>query len=203
MQERPRRRGHRRNGAAADGPGLAGTFLRCYAAPNPVTYVDNPHILTDPLGLAPCDENDVTWGGRVRYGAPGPGGRATTKRATIQSDMTGGRTNRRVKVPGYQNASPGCPDRWLQQGPARLRHHAPLRKLPSHAKDRRSDQRSGRQTRRHHRVHRHAHLPHQRPHRRHTPAPDHRDRSSGGFTFTPYEGCSQPNVVTVMHTRNM
>lgn len=72
------------------------------AAPNPATYVDNPHTLTDPLGLAPCDESDVGWGGRVRYGRPGPGGRATTMRATIQSDMTGGRTNPQAKVPGYE-----------------------------------------------------------------------------------------------------
>ncbi|MGW0508078.1 DUF6531 domain-containing protein [Streptomyces olivaceoviridis] len=71
-------------------------------APNPFAYVDNPHTLSDPLGLTPCDENDVTWGGRVRYGAPGPGGRATTMRATIESDMTGGKTDPRVNVPGYQ-----------------------------------------------------------------------------------------------------
>ncbi|MFJ9806556.1 RHS repeat-associated core domain-containing protein [Streptomyces wuyuanensis] len=72
------------------------------AAPNPATYVDNPHTLTDPLGLAPCDESDVSWGGRVRYGRPGPGGRATTMRATIESDMTGGKTNPQAKVPGYE-----------------------------------------------------------------------------------------------------
>ncbi|MEU0786108.1 RHS repeat-associated core domain-containing protein [Streptomyces sp. NPDC006173] len=71
-------------------------------APNPVAYVDNPHILCDPLGLTPCDEADVTWGGRVRYGAPGPGGRATGMDATIESDMTGGKTNPQVNVPGYQ-----------------------------------------------------------------------------------------------------
>ncbi|MFG2434627.1 DUF6531 domain-containing protein [Streptomyces sp. NPDC048508] len=71
-------------------------------APNPVAYVDNPHTLCDPLGLTPCDEADVTWGGRVRYGAPGPGGRATGMDATIESDMTGGKTNPQVKVPGYQ-----------------------------------------------------------------------------------------------------
>ncbi|MFB8036099.1 DUF6531 domain-containing protein [Streptomyces sp. NPDC056004] len=72
------------------------------AAPNPSTYVDNPHTLTDPLGLAPCDESDVSWGGRVRYGRPGPGGRATTMRATIEGDMTGGQTNPSAKVPGYE-----------------------------------------------------------------------------------------------------
>jgi RHS repeat-associated protein len=36
------------------------------SAPNPVAYVDNPHTLCDPLGLAPSDEADVTWGGRVQ-----------------------------------------------------------------------------------------------------------------------------------------
>ncbi|MEU7044428.1 DUF6531 domain-containing protein [Streptomyces varsoviensis] len=71
-------------------------------APNPATYVDNPLTLSDPLGLTPCDENDVTWGGRVRYGAPGPGGRATTMRATVEPGMTGGVTNPSVKVPGYE-----------------------------------------------------------------------------------------------------
>ncbi|MEW2120454.1 DUF6531 domain-containing protein [Streptomyces sp. NPDC005474] len=71
-------------------------------APNPVAYVDNPHTLCDPLGLTPCDEADVTWGGRVRYGAPGPGGRATGMDATIEADMTGGKTNPQVNVPGYQ-----------------------------------------------------------------------------------------------------
>ncbi|MFF5010251.1 DUF6531 domain-containing protein [Streptomyces phaeochromogenes] len=70
--------------------------------PNPYTYVRNPHSATDPLGLAACDEADVTWGGRVRYGEPGPGGRATGMKATIESDMTGGKTNPSVEVPGYE-----------------------------------------------------------------------------------------------------
>ncbi|MEU9607997.1 RHS repeat-associated core domain-containing protein [Streptomyces sp. NPDC048057] len=72
------------------------------AALNPTAYVDNPLTLSDPLGLAPCDEADVSWGGRVIYGTPGPGGRATTMHATIGLDMTGGRTNPSAKVPGYQ-----------------------------------------------------------------------------------------------------
>lgn len=71
-------------------------------APNPATYVDNPLTLSDPLGLTPCDENDRTWNGRVRYGALGPGGRATTMQATIEPGMTGGLTNPSVKVPGYE-----------------------------------------------------------------------------------------------------
>ncbi|MGW2324373.1 DUF6531 domain-containing protein [Streptomyces sp. NPDC001700] len=70
--------------------------------PNPATYVDNPHTESDPLGLTPCDEGDVTWGGRVRFGVPGPGGRATGMRATVMPDMTGGQTRPQAKVPGYQ-----------------------------------------------------------------------------------------------------
>ncbi|WP_206507529.1 RHS repeat-associated core domain-containing protein [Streptomyces chrestomyceticus] len=66
-------------------------------APNPSTYVDNPHLLSDPLGLTPCDEQDVTWGGRVQYGPLGPGNRATWMRATIDDTMLGGRTKARPK----------------------------------------------------------------------------------------------------------
>jgi RHS repeat-associated protein len=72
-------------------------------APNPATYVDNPHTQTDPLGLTPCDENDVTWGGRVRYGALGPHGRATGMQATITQDMLGGKTNPQVDPAGWQS----------------------------------------------------------------------------------------------------
>ncbi|MHA4773005.1 DUF6531 domain-containing protein [Streptomyces sp. MSC1_001] len=71
-------------------------------APNPLAYVDNPLRASDPLGLTPCDEADVTWNGRVRYGTPGPGGRATTMRARIEPGMTGGKTNPQAKVPGYE-----------------------------------------------------------------------------------------------------
>ncbi|WP_434589780.1 DUF6531 domain-containing protein [Streptomyces sp. A5-4] len=71
-------------------------------APNPATYVDNPHTQADPLGLSPCDEADITWGGRVQYGAPGPGGRATGMTARIESDMTGGVTSPPKMIPGYQ-----------------------------------------------------------------------------------------------------
>ncbi|MFF1717437.1 DUF6531 domain-containing protein [Streptomyces sp. NPDC058268] len=70
-------------------------------APNPATYVDNPHTQADPLGLSPCDEADVTWGGRVQYGAPGPGGRATGVSARIEADMTGGVTKPPKKIPGF------------------------------------------------------------------------------------------------------
>ncbi|ANP52020.1 RHS repeat-associated protein [Streptomyces griseochromogenes] len=70
--------------------------------PNPVAYVTNPQTELDPLGLAPCNEQDVTWGGRVHYGPPGPGNRATGVRATLEPDMMGGKTRPRVNVPGYK-----------------------------------------------------------------------------------------------------
>ncbi|WP_434100674.1 RHS repeat-associated core domain-containing protein [Streptomyces olivaceoviridis] len=70
--------------------------------PNPVTYVTNPQSELDPLGLARCDEREVTWGGRVQYGPLGPGNRATGVRATLEPDMMGGTTRPRVTVPGYK-----------------------------------------------------------------------------------------------------
>uniref|UniRef100_A0AAU3I9R5 DNA/RNA non-specific endonuclease n=1 Tax=Streptomyces sp. NBC_01393 TaxID=2903851 RepID=A0AAU3I9R5_9ACTN len=72
------------------------------SAPNPVAYVDNPHTLCDPLGLAPCDEADVTWGGRVQYGALGPHDRATSMYATIVRDMLGGKTKAQVDPAGWE-----------------------------------------------------------------------------------------------------
>ncbi|MDF3300084.1 RHS repeat-associated core domain-containing protein [Streptomyces tropicalis] len=71
-------------------------------APNPLTYVTNPQSEIDPLGLARCNEQEVTWGGRVHYGPLGPGNRATGIRATLEPDMMGGKTRPRVNVPGYQ-----------------------------------------------------------------------------------------------------
>ncbi|GAA2339563.1 DNA/RNA non-specific endonuclease [Streptomyces kunmingensis] len=72
-------------------------------APNPLAYVDNPHSLSDPLGLTPCDENDVTWGDRVQYGALGPHDRATSMHATITRDMLGGKTNPQHDPAGWQS----------------------------------------------------------------------------------------------------
>ncbi|MFC7976184.1 DUF6531 domain-containing protein [Streptomyces cinereoruber] len=69
--------------------------------PNPFAYVDNPFTLHDPLGLKPCDENDPTWGGRVRF-STGPGGRSGTMRARIEPGMTGGTTKPPANVVGYQ-----------------------------------------------------------------------------------------------------
>ncbi|WP_329286238.1 DUF6531 domain-containing protein [Streptomyces sp. NBC_00691] len=69
--------------------------------PNPFAYVDNPFTLQDPLGLTPCDENDPTWGGRVRF-STGPGGRSGTMRARIEPGMTGGKTKPPTNVVGYQ-----------------------------------------------------------------------------------------------------
>jgi RHS repeat-associated protein len=71
------------------------------AGPNPFAYVDNPFTLQDPLGLKPCDETDPTWGGRVRF-STGPGGRSGTMRARIEPGMTGGKTKPPTNVVGYQ-----------------------------------------------------------------------------------------------------
>ncbi|MFF0837703.1 MULTISPECIES: DUF6531 domain-containing protein [unclassified Streptomyces] len=72
-------------------------------APNPVAYVDNPHSFSDPLGLTPCDENDVSWGDRVQYGPLGPHDRATSMHATITRDMLGGKTNPQVDPAGWES----------------------------------------------------------------------------------------------------
>ncbi|MCX5441309.1 DUF6531 domain-containing protein [Streptomyces sp. NBC_00063] len=72
-------------------------------APNPLAYVDNPHSLSDPLGLTPCDENDVTWGDRVQYGNLGPHNRATSMHATITKDMLGGKTGPQVDPAGWES----------------------------------------------------------------------------------------------------
>ncbi|MFF4692187.1 DUF6531 domain-containing protein [Streptomyces sp. NPDC001307] len=72
-------------------------------APNPAAYVDNPHMFSDPLGLAPCDESDPTWGGRVQYGDLGPHGRATSMHATITRDMLGGKTGPQVDPAGWES----------------------------------------------------------------------------------------------------
>ena len=72
-------------------------------APNPTTYVSNPHVWTDPLGLAACEPNDITWGDRVEYGQTGVGGRATGVHATLRPDMMGGRTRPQFDPPGWQS----------------------------------------------------------------------------------------------------
>ncbi|KIF74862.1 type IV secretion protein Rhs [Streptomyces sp. 150FB] len=82
--------------AAPDPLGLA-------PAPNPVAYVGNPHTQFDPLGLAPCDEKDVTWGGRVHYRRLGPGGRAQGVTATLTRSMMGGTTNPSVDPAGWES----------------------------------------------------------------------------------------------------
>ncbi|WP_330342600.1 RHS repeat-associated core domain-containing protein [Streptomyces sp. NBC_00557] len=72
-------------------------------APNPLAYVANPHEQFDPLGLTPCDEDDVTWGGRVHYRELGPGGRAQGVTATLTRNMMGGKTDPRVDPAGWQS----------------------------------------------------------------------------------------------------
>ncbi|MFC9607398.1 RHS repeat-associated core domain-containing protein [Streptomyces niveus] len=72
-------------------------------APNPVAYVGNPHTQFDPLGLTPCDENDVTWGDRVQYRELGPGGRAQGVTATLTRSMMGGKTAPSVDPAGWES----------------------------------------------------------------------------------------------------
>ncbi|MEU9402784.1 DUF6531 domain-containing protein [Streptomyces sp. NPDC048242] len=72
-------------------------------SPNPLAYVDNPHSLSDPLGLTPCDESDVGWGGRVQYGPLGPHDRATSMHATITDDMLGGKTAPKIDPAGWES----------------------------------------------------------------------------------------------------
>ncbi|MFC9454317.1 RHS repeat-associated core domain-containing protein [Streptomyces sp. NPDC056983] len=72
-------------------------------APNPMAYVPDPHTQYDPLGLAPCNEKDVTWGGRVHYRELGPGGRAQGVTATLTRSMMGGKTNPQVDPAGWES----------------------------------------------------------------------------------------------------
>ncbi|TVZ95332.1 putative T7SS-secreted protein [Streptomyces sp. BK340] len=55
-------------------------------APNPTTYVHNPHTWSDPLGLAPeeCPLNRLLYGARPGEGLPGPAGVEIPRRPTIQ-----------------------------------------------------------------------------------------------------------------------
>lgn len=70
-------------------------------APNPYAYVVNPLTWFDPLGLAGVDENDVTWGGRVTYGARDHLHRATSVTATLHPDMMGGKTSPKFDPVGW------------------------------------------------------------------------------------------------------
>ncbi|MFF4955016.1 DUF6531 domain-containing protein [Streptomyces chattanoogensis] len=74
-------------------------------APNPATYVTNPLVWCDPLGLAQCKKNepaDITWGGRVTYGEPDGHGRPTGVTATLEPDMMGNYpTDPHVDPPGW------------------------------------------------------------------------------------------------------
>ncbi|MFF2630905.1 DUF6531 domain-containing protein [Kitasatospora griseola] len=71
-------------------------------APNPDTYVTNPHSLSDPLGLAAVDESDVSWGGRVTYEPVHPTlGRAQGVFAILDSSMMGGKTNPQYDPAGW------------------------------------------------------------------------------------------------------
>ncbi|MFG2823355.1 DNA/RNA non-specific endonuclease [Kitasatospora sp. NPDC048365] len=70
-------------------------------APNPDTYITNPHSVSDPLGLAAVDENDVTWGGRVTYQPTDHLGRAKGVFAILDSSMMGGKTNPQYDPVGW------------------------------------------------------------------------------------------------------
>lgn len=70
-------------------------------APNPDTYVPNPHSVSDPLGLKPVDESDPTWGGRVKYKGLDRLGRAKGVEALLTPSMTGGTTNPRIDPAGW------------------------------------------------------------------------------------------------------
>ncbi|MCX4635123.1 DNA/RNA non-specific endonuclease [Streptomyces platensis] len=67
-------------------------------APNPVAYVDDPQIWCDPLGLAPCDESNITWkdangkNPRVNYLPLDSLNRPTGMTAKLDSSMMGGKT---------------------------------------------------------------------------------------------------------------
>ncbi|MFG2398039.1 DUF6531 domain-containing protein [Streptomyces lydicus] len=73
-------------------------------APNPVAYVDNPQSFSDPLGLAPCDENNISWSGRVQY-KPLRNKLPQGVSAKLDQSMTGGRTNPKPpsEPPGWQS----------------------------------------------------------------------------------------------------
>ncbi|MET3988020.1 putative T7SS-secreted protein [Streptomyces sp. PvR034] len=58
--------------------------------PNPATYVHNPLLWADPLGLLRCNEPvDPTWGGRVVYDELDALGRPRGIHATLGDDMMG------------------------------------------------------------------------------------------------------------------
>ncbi|WP_329127475.1 putative T7SS-secreted protein [Streptomyces sp. NBC_01465] len=73
-------------------------------APNPATYVSNPHTASDPLGLAPkaCKVDRYGWGGSVRYGALDGLGRPTGVWAALRKEMLDkGSEAGTIKPPGW------------------------------------------------------------------------------------------------------
>ncbi|MFJ5678451.1 DUF6531 domain-containing protein [Streptomyces sp. NPDC093097] len=74
-------------------------------APNPVAYVDNPQAFSDPLGLAPCNESDISWNGKVSYKALDRQKRPRGVSAKLDQSMTGGKTKPRPpsEPPGWQS----------------------------------------------------------------------------------------------------
>ncbi|HTJ67423.1 MAG TPA: DNA/RNA non-specific endonuclease [Actinospica sp.] len=78
------------------------------AAPNPRTYVTNPYVYSDPLGLQDCVTEDPTWGGRVKFGNYDNLGRPTGISATIEKDMIGKGTKADpdIRPPGFAGGMP-------------------------------------------------------------------------------------------------
>ncbi|MYT73843.1 MULTISPECIES: DUF6531 domain-containing protein [unclassified Streptomyces] len=74
-------------------------------APNPVAYVDNPQAWSDPLGLAPCNEADIGWAGRVKYAGLDSKKRPKGVFAKLDQGMTGGKTRPSApsEPPGWQS----------------------------------------------------------------------------------------------------
>ncbi|MEU8682165.1 DUF6531 domain-containing protein [Streptomyces sp. NPDC048611] len=77
-------------------------------AANPYTYVEDPLAHTDPLGLAKKCRDDITWGGRVKWGHD-QHGRLETMRARINRDMIGEGTSARSDLhpPGFTGQPAG------------------------------------------------------------------------------------------------
>ncbi|MBY8886683.1 DNA/RNA non-specific endonuclease [Streptomyces sp. PTM05] len=89
-------------------------------APNPSAYVDNPYASADPFGLkASWEPADITWGGRVAYGALDSrrGNRATGVEAVIHKDMLGGHTDAQPDPAGWGDTGAGWdPDKKYNRG---------------------------------------------------------------------------------------
>ncbi|MFE6890766.1 DUF6531 domain-containing protein [Streptomyces sp. NPDC057694] len=82
-------------------------------APNPVAYVDNPQAFSDPLGLAPCDEKNITWNNKVIYKSLDFMKRPRGMVAKLDKSMMGGRTKPKPtsEPPGWTGGQKVAMDR--------------------------------------------------------------------------------------------